>query len=314
MKIIDHLKSEKTIFSFELLPPLKGSDIASINKTIDSLVEFDPKYINITSHRDEPVYQKQENGLLKELRTRKRPGTVAIAAAIQHKYNIDVVPHIICGGFTKAETEYAMIDLDFLGIENLLVLRGDGSKGENRFIPTKNGNAHTTELIEQVSNFNNGIYLDSTENKVSNFSFGVAGYPEKHGEAPNMASDLDFLKKKVDMGAEYIVTQMFFDNQKYYDFVKSCRDIGINVPIVPGLKPINMQSQINVIPQIFHIDLPEELAKELAKCNDNKQAYEVGTEWCLYQARDLMKNNVPSIHFYTMGAGKGVRRIAKEIY
>lgn len=314
MKVADHLKSEKTIFSFELLPPLKGTDIEMINKTIDSLMEFDPKYINITSHRDEVVYRKLDNGLLQETRTRKRPGTVAIAAAIQHKYNVDVVPHIICGGFTKAETEYALIDLDFLGIDNLLVLRGDGTKSDRYFVPTEGGNAHTTELIEQVNNFNKGIYLDSSDNKISNFSYGVAGYPEKHAEAPNMTSDMEFLKKKVDMGAEYIVTQMFFDNEKYYEFVKNCKEAGINVPIVPGIKPINVLNQLNVIPQIFHVDLPEDLAKELAKCKDNKDAREVGTEWCLYQARDLMKNNVPSIHFYTMGAGKSVKRIAKEIY
>lgn len=314
MNIAEHLNSKKTIFSFELLPPIKGNDINNTYSTIESLLEFDPKYINITSHRSETVYKKQDSGLLKPISVRKRPGTVAIAAAIQKKYNIETVPHIVCGGFTKEETEYALIDLDFLGIQNLLLLRGDGSKNENVFKASEGGNRYASDLIEQVNSFNKGVHIDGNGNKESDFCYGVAGYPEKHAEAPNMNSDIKYLKQKVDAGADYIVTQMFFDNNKYYDFVKSCREAGINVPIVPGLKPINLLNQLNVIPQIFHVDLPEELSKELSKCKDNKDASAVGTEWCLHQAKDLIKNNIPSLHFYTLGAGKNVKTIAKEIF
>ncbi len=317
MKVIEHIKNAKeTLFSFELLPPLKGKDIKTIYNIIDPLMEFNPKYINITSHRDEITYENLDNGLLKRKSIRRRPGTVAIAAAIHYKYNITVVPHIICSGFTKSETEYALIDLNFLDLNNLLVLRGDPLKTEKYFIPEKGGHLHTLDIIEQINNLNKGIYLDTNIKNAAptNFSFGVAGYPEKHSEAPNMKSDIKYLKMKVDAGADYIVTQMFFDNQKYYDFVDLCRAEDINVPIIPGLKPLNLINQINVLPQVFHVDIPELLASEISKCKTNNEAKEIGIEWTIQQAKDLMKHKVPVLHFYTMGAGTSVRKVAEAVF
>lgn len=317
MKIINHIKNaDKTLFSFELLPPLKGNDINKVYKTIDSLMEFNPKYINITSHRDEVVFKQMDNGLLRKKFVRKRPGTVAMAAAIKHRYNVNVVPHVICSGFTKSETENLLIDLNFLELDNILVLRGDPLKTDKTFTKEKDGHTHTLDLIEQINNINKGIYLDADiENAIhTNFSYGVAAYPEKHSEAPNLKSDINFLKMKVDAGADYVVTQMFFDNQKYYDFVKLCQENDINVPIIPGIKPLNLMNQLNVIPQIFHVDLPEDLSKELVKCKDNKDVRQVGVEWAITQAKDLMKHNVPVLHFYTMGAGKSVKKIAESIF
>jgi len=317
LKVIDHIKNaDKTLFSFELLPPLKGNDIRKVYKTIDCLMEFTPKYINITSHRDEIVFKQMDNGFIRKKFVRKRPGTVALAAAISHRYNVTVVPHVICSGFSKYEIENLLIDLNFLELDNILVLRGDSLRTDKSFVPEKNGHTHTLDLIEQINNMNNGIYLDSDiENAIhTNFSYGVAGYPEKHSEAPNLMFDINFLKKKVEAGADYIVTQMFFDNKKYYDFVKLCRENDINVPVIPGIKPLNLMNQINVIPQRFHVDLPEDLSKELIKCKDNKAVRQVGVEWSIYQAKDLIKHNVPVLHFYTMGAGKSVKKIAEAVF
>lgn len=304
-------------FSFEILPPLKGNGIQQIFSNIDILREFDPLYINITTHRSELVFKSNADGLYERVSERSRPGTVAVAAAIQQKYQIPAVPHLICSGFSKAETEYALIDLNFLGITNLLLLRGDKAKHENRFVPQDNGHSHASELQEQVNTFNKGFFLDGSKMDIitnEKFSYGVAGYPEKHDESPNMNIDLMYLKKKVDAGADYIVTQMFFDNEKYFSFVGRCREIGINVPIIPGLKPITFPTQLNVLPKVFHVDLPDDLANELMKCKDTKSTKQVGIEWCSMQAKELLKKGVPSIHFYSLSAVESVRQIAKTIY
>lgn len=314
MSLVDKIKSAKTTaFSFELLPPLKGNGIDSVYRTIDTLREFDPKYINITTHRSELVFKETANGLFERVAERHRPGTVAIAAAIQNKYKITVVPHIICSGFTREETEYALIDLQFLGITDLLLLRGDKAKHEKEFSPT--GHAHATELQEQVNKFNKGLFLDDSQMKsLTPFSYGMACYPEKHEEAPNMDSELFYAKMKVDAGAEYLVTQMFFDNAKYYEFVAKCKDAGINVPIIPGLKPITFSNQLTVLPKIFKTDIPEPFASELRKCKNDAKATEVGVEWCTMQAKDLIASGVPSIHFYSMMATQSVKRVAQAVY
>ncbi|MDA3881382.1 MAG: methylenetetrahydrofolate reductase [NAD(P)H] [Prolixibacteraceae bacterium] len=317
MKISDIINnSDKTLFSFELLPPLKGSDGSKLYNTIEQLLEFDPKYINLTTHRDEYEFRQRPDGLLEKKVVRKRPGTVAIAASIQHKYGIPVVPHILCGGFTRSETEHVLIDLHFLGIENVLALRGDGLKSEPTFKPEADGNTHASELVEQIIGLRNGKYLDSDlKNKAPlDFCIGVAGYPEKHFEAPNLETDLEYLKMKVDAGADYIVTQMLFDNQKYYQFVEKCRNAGINVPIIPGIKPIAVKNQLTVLPKIFSIDLPDELAKALAKCKNNDEAKKVGTEWAIYQAKDLVKNGAPSLHVYTYGLTDNVKEIMEAVF
>ena len=316
MKVIEHIKNSKsTAFSFEVLPPLKGNSIASVYATIDKLREFDPKYINITTHRSEYVYKDTDDGLFKRVITRNRPGTVAIAAAIQSRYGITAVPHIICSGFSKYEIEYSLIDLNFLGIYDLLILRGDKAKHEQYFTPLPEGYSHAIELQQQVNLFNQGYFLDGSKTTITTpFSYGVAGYPEKHDEAPNMEQDMMRLKAKVDAGAEYVVTQMFFDNAKYFAFVDKCREAGITVPIIPGIKPINLVNQLTVLPKVFHVDLPEALAVELGKCKDNKQAVEVGVEWGTMQARELKAQGVPSIHFYSMMATDSVYRIAKAVY
>ena len=316
MKVIEHIKNSKsTAFSFEVLPPLKGNSIASVYATIDKLREFDPKYINITTHRSEYVYKDTDDGLFKRVITRNRPGTVAIAAAIQSRYGITAVPHIICSGFSKYEIEYSRIDLNFLGIYDLLILRGDKAKHEQYFTPLPDGYSHAIELQQQVNLFNQGYFLDGSKTTITTpFSYGVAGYPEKHDEAPNMEQDMMRLKAKVDAGAEYVVTQMFFDNAKYFAFVDKCREAGITVPIIPGIKPINLVNQLTVLPKVFHVDLPEALAVELGKCKDNKQAVEVGVEWGTMQARELKAQGVPSIHFYSMMATDSVYRIAKAVY
>ncbi len=317
MKVIDIINSaEKTVFSFELLPPLKGNDISKIYNTIETLTDFDPKYINITTHRDEIEFKEKEDGTIIKRTVRKRPGTVAIAAAIQHKYGIPVVPHILCGGFTKSETEHVLIDLNFLGIENVLALRGDGLKNQHIFTPEKSGHSYAYELVEQIINLKTGIYLeeDLKNNAPLDFCIGVAGYPEKHFEAPNMDQDLTNLKLKVEAGADYIVTQMFFDNQVYYDFIDKCRANGITIPIIPGLKPINSKNQLTVLPKIFSINLPNELSKELAKCKNNDDARQVGTEWATFQAKDLVAHNAPSLHIYTYGISDNVKEIIKAVF
>ncbi len=314
MSLVERIKSAKsTAFSFELLPPLKGNGIDGVYRTIDTLREFDPQYINITTHRSELVFKERENGLFERVAERHRPGTVAIAAAIQNKYKITVVPHIISSGFSREETEYALIDLQFLGITDLLLLRGDKAKHEKAFSPI--GHAYATELQEQVNNFNAGLFLDGAAMKsVSPFSYGMACYPEKHEESPNLETDLIYAKQKVDAGAEYLVTQMFFDNSKYFDFVDKCRAIGIMVPIIPGLKPITFMNQLTVLPKIFHTDIPVDFANELRKCTTDAQATEVGVEWCIAQAKDLIAKDVKSIHFYSMMATQSVKKVAQAVY
>jgi methylenetetrahydrofolate reductase (NADPH) len=317
MNVIDTISnSDKTVFSFELLPPLKGSDAGKIYRTVESLVDFDPKYINITTHRDEMVFIELADGTIEKRTVRKRPGTVAIAASIQHKYGIPVVPHILCGGFSKSETEHVLIDLNFMGISNVLALRGDGVKTDHVFRPNPDGHAHASELVEQIVNLREGKYLESDlKNTASlNFCIGVAGYPEKHFEAPNFDTDLTYLKQKVDAGADYIVTQMFFDNQVYYNFVDKCRAAGITVPIIPGIKPINLTNQLTVLPKLFSINLPQDLATELAKCKNNDDAKEVGTEWAIHQSKDLVAHNVPSLHIYTYGVSDNTRKIVEAVF
>lgn len=317
MKVIDKIKQAKSaLFTFELLPPLKGHTIQEIYDTIDPLIEFNPAYINITYHQQEVVYKTRPDGLMEKRIVRKRPGTVAIAAAIQNKYKITVVPHMICGGFTKEETEDALIDFHFLGINNLLVLRGDPDKGKRKFVPEKGGHRYSSELIEQITNLNQGKYLhEDMENAMpTDFSVGVAGYPEKHIEAPNMDMDLEFLKLKVDKGAEYIVTQMFFDNQKYFDFVDKCKNKGINVPIIPGIKPVSTLNDSSLLPQTFNIDLPIELIHEINKCKTQKEVRQVGVEWAIAQSKELIKFGVPGIHYYTLDQSDNIKKIVKAVF
>ncbi|MEN9998561.1 MAG: methylenetetrahydrofolate reductase [Bacteroidota bacterium] len=316
MKVTEHLKEAKdTLFSFEILPPLKGKSIQSIYDGIDPLMEFKPRFVNVTYHREEFIYKERENGLLEKIAIRKRPGTVGICAAIMNKYQVDAVPHLICGGFSKEETENALIDLQFLGIDNVLALRGDSIKTEATFRPHKDGHKYAVELIHQIGEMNHGNYMmDDIQLEPTDFCIGTAGYPEKHFEAMNMTTDLHYLKAKVDAGADYIVTQMFFDNQKYFDFVAACRQIGINVPIIPGLKPIKTLDHITFLPKFFKIDYPEALSKELLKCKDNKQVEQLGIEWGIQQSKELKDANVPCIHYYTMSNSSMVKAIAKEIF
>jgi methylenetetrahydrofolate reductase (NADPH) len=318
MKIVDFFKNNnnKTAFSFEILPPLKGNSFLKVCNIIDKLREFDPKYINITTHHSEIIYKEAKDGMVKKVNVRKRPGTVAIAAAIQHQYGIAAVPHIICKGFTKAETEYALIDLNFLGVSDLLLLRGDANKLEKDRIAPGESHEHTTDLIGQVNDFNRGVSVDGTlfEKMDTPFSYGVACYPEKHEEAPNMESDLAFLKQKVDLGAEYAVTQLFFDNQKYFDFVDCCRAEGITIPIIPGIKPIVFQDQLSVLPKIFRSEIPEPFAIELRKCKSDEEVKQVGIEWSIQQCKELISRGIPSLHFYTLMATDSVRQIAEKIY
>ena len=315
MKVIDLIRNSKsTAFSFEILPPLKGNSIQKVYNVIDKLKEFDPKYINITSHHSEFVYKTLPDGSFQKVNIRKRPGSVAIASAIQNKYGIPAVPHIICKGFTKDETEYALIDLNFLGVNNLLILRGDTKTLEASQQNPELYHDHATDLQQQVNHFNEGIALDGSkiDGIETPFSYGMACYPEKHEEAPNMESDIHYLKEKVKNGAEYLVTQMFFDNEKYYAFVDRCRAEGITVPIIPGIKPIVFKNQLTVLPKIFRTDIPEPFATELRKCKDDAEAKEVGVEWCIQQCKDLIAHGVPSLHFYTMMASASVYKIAKE--
>jgi len=318
MKVTEHLKNAngKTLFTIEILPPLKGENIRTLFDNMDPLMEFKPPFIDVTYHREEYVYKKMESGLLEKRSTRKRPGTVGICAAIQNNYKIDTVPHIICGGFSREETENALIDLHFLGIDNVLVLQGDAIKTESRFIPEPDGYRYASELLEQVGKMNKGFYLDDELQNTSptNFCMGVAGYPEKHFSAPNLKADLKYLKLKVDLGAEYIVTQMFFDNQKYFEFVEECRKVGIRVPIIPGIKPITGKGQLTILPKAFHIDIPAELSEAVEKCKDNVGVKEVGIEWCIQQSKELVKHNVPTLHYYSMGKSDPIYRIAKELF
>lgn len=317
MKIIDIINNKQgTAFSFEVLPPLKGTGTDRLFRTIEELNEFNPRYINITTHRSEFVYNEVEGGLLQRQRIRRRPGTIAIAAAIQNKYGIPVIPHIVCSGNTREDLEYMLLDLQFLDISDVLVLRGDKAKEDNIFHPTGDGPAHATELIEQINRFNEGYFYDGTPIKVPGkpFHFGVACYPEKHEEAPNMESDLAILKMKADMGAQYAVTQLFYDNEKYFQFVERARQMGITIPIIPGIKPLAKISQLTMVPKTFHCDLPESLYREAIKCKTDADIQQLGIEWAIEQCRDLMKHDAPSLHFYTVSAVESIKKIAKEIY
>lgn len=316
MNITELLSTEGTAFSFEVLPPLKGTGIAGLKRTIDRLREFEPKYINITTHRSEYVYKEIGEGLIQRSRLRRRPGTVAVAAAIQNEYHIPVVPHILCSGFTTEETEYVLLDLQFLGIENLLLLRGDKAKDEARFTPTPGGYAHTTELQQQINDFNAGKFVDGTPIKVPGtpFHYGVACYPEKHEEALNLETDFAYFRQKVEQGASYGVTQLFYDNHAFFRFVEKCRAEGVNVPIIPGIKPLTKLSQLAIVPKTFHCDLPEPLAREALKCKTDEEMAALGIEWATEQCRELMAHGVPSIHFYTVSAVDSIAEIARRIY
>lgn len=318
LKVTEHIREAKgkTIFSFEVLPPLKGNKIDSIFRSIDPLLEFDPKFINVTYHREEFVYKQKPNNLLEKVAMRKRPGTVGISVAIQMKYKIDAVPHIICGGFTKEETEDALIELQFLGIDNVLALRGDPIKTEKTFKPTPGGHAYAVELIDQIKSMNEGNFLHDEKyiNAATDFCIGAAGYPEKHFESINFKTDLNYLKAKVEAGAEYIVTQLFYDNQKYFDFVDICRKEGINVPIIPGMKPLSRLRHLQFIPKTFYIDFPNELGDRLMKCKTDQEVEEVGIDWSIQQSKELSKAGVPCIHYYTMGNSSEVKKIAKAVF
>lgn len=316
MKITDHISEAKeTLISFEILPPLKGKTIESIYNHLDPLMEFKPAYINVTYHRSEQVFKKKADGTFDKVEVRKRPGTVGICAAIMNHYKIDAVPHLICGGFNLQETENALIDLAFLGIDNVLVLRGDAARNESVFEPEPHGHAYAIDLLKQTVNLNNGIYLedDIRDGYKTKFCIGVAGYPEKHFEAPNLNSDMQYLKMKVDAGADYITTQMFFDNSKYFQFVDKCREAGIKVPIIPGLKPITTKKQLSVLPRTFHVDIPNELSNEIMKCKTDADVALVGQEWLLQQSKDLKKFGVPVLHYYTLGKPQIVANVVKEI-
>lgn len=318
MKVTEHIKNAngKTQFSFEILPPLKGQNVQSIFDSIHPLLEFKPPFIDVTYHREEYRFKELDNGLLKKQIVKKRPGTVGICAAIQNKYQVDAIPHILCGGFTKEDTENFLIDLDFLDIDNVMALRGDAVKSETYFKPEKEGHAYAGELVSQIQRLNNGQYLDDEllNTSPTDFCIGVAGYPEKHMEAPSLDSDVHFLKKKIKNGATYIVTQMFFDNKKYFDFVDKCREEGISVPIIPGLKPISIKKHLNLIPHLFKVDLPDDLILEVVKCKDNKQVRALGIEWCIEQSKELQKAGIPVLHYYSMGKSDNIKAIASQIF
>jgi methylenetetrahydrofolate reductase (NADPH) len=317
MKVIDHInKATDTLLSYEVLPPLKGKTIVSLYDHLDPLMEFKPSWINVTYHRSETMFKKKADGTFEKVEVRKRPGTVGICAAIMNHYKIDAVPHIICGGFTKRETEDALIDLDFLGIDNALVLRGDAAKNETSFESEPGGNNFAIDLLRQVSSMNNGVYIDEDikNGGKTNFCMGVAGYPEKHFEAPNLEIDLLKLKEKVDAGADYIMTQMFFDNQKFFDFVAACKAIGINVPIIPGLKPITNKKQLSVLPRIFHVDIPTDLSNAINKCKTDLECEQVGAEWLIQQSKELKQFGVPVLHYYTLGKPKVIKSVVEKLF
>ncbi|WP_396197297.1 methylenetetrahydrofolate reductase [NAD(P)H] [Flavobacterium sp.] len=318
MKVTEHIQNAngKPLFSFEILPPLKGQNIQSIFDSIDPLMEFNPPFIDVTYHREEYEFKELENGLLQKKIVKKRPGTVGICAGIQNKYNVDAIPHILCGGFTKEDTENLLIDLDFLGIDNVVALRGDAVKSEIYFKPEKEGHAFASELVSQIHNLNNGIYLDADlqNSSSTDFCIGVAGYPEKHMEAPSLDSDIHFLKQKIKNGADYIITQMFFDNQKFFEFVAKCRAAGITVPIIPGLKPIATKKQLNLIPHRFSIELPDALIMEVVKAKDNDAVKQIGIEWCIQQSKELVAAGIPVLHYYSMGKAENVKAIAATVF
>lgn len=318
MKVTEHIQNAngKPLFSFEILPPLKGQNIQSIFDSIDPLMEFNPPFIDVTYHREEYEYKELSNGLLQKKVVKKRPGTVGICAGIQNKYNVDAIPHILCGGFTKEDTENLLIDLDFLGIDNVVALRGDAVKSEIYFKPEKEGHTYASELVTQISNLNKGIYLDEDlqNSTKTDFCIGVAGYPEKHMEAPSLDSDIHFVKQKIKNGADYIITQMFFDNKKFFDFVAKCRAAGITVPIIPGLKPLTTKKQLNLIPHRFKVDLPDDLIMEVVKAKDNAAVNQIGIEWCTKQSKELITAGIPVLHYYSMGKAQNIKEIAVTIF
>ena len=316
MTIPELITGNGTAFSYEVLPPLKGNGIDGLRKTIDRLREFEPKYINITNHRAEYVYREVEGGLMERLHTRRRPGTVAVAAVLQRECGIPLVPHVLCSGYTREDIEYRLLDMQILGIENLLLLRGDKAREDAVFHPTEGGHAHTTDLQMQVNEFNAGRFVDGTPIRQPGqpFSYGVACYPEKHEEAPNLESDFQMFKRKVELGADYGVTQLFYDNAVYYRFVDRCREAGITVPIIPGIKPLSKLSQLTLVPKTFRCDLPEPLAHELFRCTTDEAVKQVGIEWAVEQCRDLITHGVPSIHFYTVSAVDSIAQIAPRVY
>ncbi|WP_159800174.1 methylenetetrahydrofolate reductase [NAD(P)H] [Flavobacterium sp. MK4S-17] len=318
MKVTEHIEKAngKALFSFEILPPLKGQNIQSIFDSIDPLMEFKPPFIDVTYHREEYAFKELPNGLLEKKIVKKRPGTVGICSAIQNKYQVDAVPHILCGGFTKEDTENFLIDLDFLGIKNVLALRGDAVKSEIYFRPEKEGNEYAAELVTQISNLNRGVYLDDDLQNTSatDFCIGVAGYPEKHMEAPSLDTDIYHLKQKIKNGAAYIVTQMFFDNKKFFAFTDKCRKEGITVPIIPGLKPISTKKQLNQIPHRFKVDLPDALVMEIIKAKDNEAVKQIGIEWCIAQSKELIASGIPVLHYYSMGKSDNIKAVAAEVF
>lgn len=318
MKVTQHIEKAngKSLFSFEILPPLKGQNIQCIFDNIEPLMEFKPPFIDVTYHREEYEFKELPSGLLEKKIVKKRPGTVGICSAIQNKYQVDAIPHILCGGFTKEDTENFLIDMDFLGIDNVVALRGDAVKSEIYFKPEKEGHSYASELVTQINNLNNGIYLDAdlqNTNK-TNFCIGVAGYPEKHMEAPSLDSDIYFLKQKIKNGADYIITQMFFDNKKFFEFVDKCRAAGITVPIIPGLKPISTKKQLNLIPHRFKVDLPDDLIMAVVKAKDNEAVTQIGIEWCIEQSKELQKAGIPVLHYYSMGKSENIRQIASQVF
>jgi len=318
MKITEHIKKAngKTLFSFEIIPPTKGKNIQELYNNIDPLMEFNPPFIDVTTSREEYVYINKNDGLLDRKITRMRPGTVGICAAIKHKYNVDTVPHVLCGGFSKEETEYLLVDCHYLGIDNVMALRGDAMSHQKYFEQTNGGHQYATNLVEQIKNLNCGKYLHDVieADHKSDFCIGVAGYPEKHMESPSLRTDLKRLKEKVDAGADYVVTQMFFNNKKYFEFVEAAKNIGINVPIIPGIKPIAVKRHLQLLPQVFKIDFPEELIKSVEKCTTNAQVRQVGVEWAIQQSKELLAANVPVLHYYSMGKSSNIEQIASAVF
>lgn len=317
MKVIEKINnSKKPLLSFEILPPLKGKSIQSLYEGINPLMEFNPAYINVTYHREEYVYKKREKGYLEKVSIKKRPGTVGICAAIMNKYQVEAVPHLICGGFSKEETENALIDLHFLGINNVLALRGDPIKTEANFVPEEDGNNYAIDLVKQIEELNSGKYNDEDMKNATptNFCIGIAGYPEKHFEAPNIETDIQHLKRKIDAGAEYIITQLFYNNEKFFEYEKLCRSHGITVPIIPGIKPLTKKSQLQAITKFFHVSIPYELSKALDDCKNDEEVAKVGVEWTTQQCKELLKNEVPGLHFYTMGKSIAARTIVEQLY
>ncbi|NAY92333.1 methylenetetrahydrofolate reductase [NAD(P)H] [Muricauda sp. JGD-17] len=317
MKVTDHIKNSdgETLFSFEIIPPVKGRSIQELYNNIDPLMEFEPPFVDVTTSREEYIYIDRD-GLLDKKLTRMRPGTLGICASIKHKYDVDTVPHVLCGGFTKEETEYLLVDCHYLGIDNVMALRGDAMKEEKYFEPTRGGHQYASDLVKQIQSMNRGNYLHEvieTDN-CANFCVGVAGYPEKHMEAPSLKSDLKRLKEKVELGADYVVTQMFFDNKKFFEFVEAAREMGITVPIIPGIKPIAVKRHLQLLPQVFRVDIPEDLVEAVELCKNNKEVRQVGVEWCIQQSKELKEAGVPVLHYYSMGKSDNIKAIAKEVF